>query len=118
MKLSERTDLPTDLQNVIRDLEELQKDPTKEMEALSKEIFVLDLVQIHDEIKERGYEKYFEYYSEEELEYLKERFFEINFEIGKRSARLEIAKNMKLSEVDPSVIQSTTGLDIEVINSL
>ncbi|MDW7661552.1 MAG: hypothetical protein SCL54_09070 [Bacillota bacterium] len=118
MKLSERTDLPPDLQNLIKDLEELQNDPTKEMEALSKEIFVLDLVQIHDEIKERGLEKYLEYYSGEELEYLKKKFFEINFELGKRSAALEIAKNMKLIGIEPSLIQSTTGLDIEVINSI
>jgi hypothetical protein len=36
MKLSERTDLPPELQDLIKDLEELQNDPTKEMEDLSK----------------------------------------------------------------------------------
>lgn len=110
MKLSERTDLPLVIQKAIKELEELQNDPNLQHEALNKEIFVLDMVQRFDDAMERGLTEGMEKGLKQGLEQGKEQ--------GKDQTKLEIAKNMKLIGIDPSLIQSTTGLDIEVINSL
>lgn len=106
MKLSERTDLPLVIQKAIRELEELQNDPNLQHEALNKELFVLDMVQRFDDAMERG------------LAEGMEKGIKQGIEQGKDENKIEIAKKMKLGGVDPSVIQSFTGLDIEVINSL
>ncbi|MDW7661546.1 MAG: Rpn family recombination-promoting nuclease/putative transposase [Bacillota bacterium] len=110
MKLSERTDLPLVIQKAIRELEELQNDPNLQHEALNKELFVLDMVQRFDDAMERGLA--------EGMEKGIKQGVKQGIEQGKDENKIEIAKKMKLGGIDPSVIQSFTGLDIEVINSL
>lgn len=90
MNFKDRTDLPEDVLKASEEYERIKDDPNLQMEALSKQIAILDYLQVIEDAENKG----------------------------DRNAKYEMAKRMKARGATIEFIVDTTGIDIETIEKL
>ncbi len=90
MDFKDRTDLPEGILKAIEAYERIKDDPNLQMEAVSKQIAILDYLQVIEDATNRGKAEY----------------------------NIEIAKNCKKLGVSIDIIAQATGLDLEIIEKL
>jgi len=98
MDYKDRTDLPEDVLKAIAEFERIKEDPDLQMEALSKQIAILDYIQGLEDATNKG---------------IKEGIKEGILEGLERTA-----KRMKEKGADIDYIIEMTGLDLETIEKL
>ncbi len=102
MDFKDRTDLPESILKAIEEFERIKDDPNLQMEAVSKQIAILDYMQVIEDAENKG-----------------EIRGEIKGEIkGDRNAKYEMIKKMKNRGLSLDFIVEITGLDLETIEKL
>ena len=106
MDFKDRTNLPEGIIKAIEEFERIKDDPNLQMEALSKQIAILDYMQVIEDATNKG-----------KAEGIKEG--ELKGEIkGDRNAKYEFVKNLKALGSSLEFIAQATGLDLETIEKL
>jgi len=90
MDFKDLTDLPKGVLEAIEAYERIKDDPNYQMEAVSKQIAILDYLQVIEDATNRG----------------------------KAENNIAIAKNCKNLGVNSDIIAQATGLDLETIEKL
>ena len=102
MRLKDRTDLPEDVLKAIEEYERIKDNPDLQMEALNKQMAIMDYIQRIDDATHKGES--------------------IGLAKGKAEGivetTLDIAKKLKEQGLDIVLIQTATGLDLDTINKL
>ena len=98
MDFKDRTDLPEGILKAIEEFERIKDDPNLQMEAVSKQIAILDYMQVIEDATNKGK-------AEGKIE-------------GKAENNIETAKNFKKLGVSSDIIAQATGLDLETIEKL
>ena len=106
MRLKDRTDLPEDVLKAIEEYERIKDNPDLQMEALNKQMAIMDYIQRIDDATHKGES--------------------IGLAKGKAEGKaegivettLDIAKKLKEQGLDIVLIQTATGLDLDTINKL
>lgn len=102
MDFKDRTDLPEGILKAIEEFERIKDDPNLQMEAVSKQIAIMDYMQVIEDAENRG-----------------EIIGEIKGEIkGDLNAKYEMVKKMKARGLTLDIIADMTGLDLETIEKL
>ncbi len=94
MDFKDRTDLPEGIIKAIEEFERIKDDPNLQMEAVSKQIAILDYMQVIEDAENKG---------------------EIR---GYRNSTYEMIKKMKARGLTLDFIAEITGLDLETIEKL
>ena len=92
MDFKDRTDLPEGILKAIEEFERIKDDPNLQMEAVSKQIAILDYMQVIEDATNKGK-------AEGKIE-------------GKAENNIETAKNFKKLGVSSDIIAQATGLEI------
>ena len=90
MDFKDRTDLPEGIIKAIEEFERIKDDPNLQMEAVSKQIAILDYMQVIEDAENKG----------------------------DRNAKCEMVKKMKARGLTLDFIAEITGLDLETIEKL
>jgi predicted transposase/invertase (TIGR01784 family) len=98
MDFKDRTDLPEGIIKAIEEFERIKDDPNLQMEAVSKQIAILDYMQVIEDATNKGK-------AEGEIK-------------GDRNAKYEMVKKMKARGSSLEYIADITGLDLETIEKL
>ncbi len=106
MDFKDRTDLPEGILKAIEEFERIKDDPNLQMEAVSKQIAILDYMQVIEDATNKGKE---EGKIEGKIEGLEE---------GDLRSKYEIVKNLKALGSSLEFIAQATGLDLEIIEKL
>lgn len=99
--LKTKDDLPEEILKALDELDKLSQDPNMRMEALNKEMWIRDqigLIKMAKDAEKKGRQE--------------------GRQEGSEEKTLIIAKNLKNLGIDTEIIQASTGLDVETINSL
>ena len=99
--LKTKDDLPEEILKALDELDKLSQDPNMRMEALNKEMWIRDqigLIKMAKDAEKKGRQE--------------------GRQEGSEEKTLIIAKNLKNLGIDTEIIQASTGLDFETINSL
>jgi predicted transposase/invertase (TIGR01784 family) len=102
MTLKDRTDLPEAVQKAIEEYERIKDDPNLQMEALNRQIAILDYIQRWDVARAEG---------------LAEGLAEGKAE-GIEEGIILVARNFKQQGLDYNAIAKATGLTLEFIEKL
>ncbi len=94
MTLKDRTDLPEAVQKAIEEYERIKDDPNLRMEALNRQIAILDYIQRWDDARAEGKAK------------------------GIEEGIILVARNFKQQGLDYNAIAKATGLTLEFIERL
>jgi len=98
MTLKDRTDLPEAVQKAIEEYERIKDDPNLRMEALNRQIAILDYIQRWDDARAEGL-------AEGKAE-------------GIEEGIILVARNFKQQGLDYNAIAKATGLSLESIEKL
>ena len=94
MNFKDRKDLPEGIIKAIEEFERIKDDPNLQMEAVSKQIAILDYMQVIEDATNKGKAE------------------------GKAENAEQIAKNCKNLGVSTDIIAQATGLDPDTIEKL
>lgn len=94
MDFKDRKDLPEGIIKAIEEFERIKDDPNLQMEAVSKQIAILDYMQVIEDATNKGKAE------------------------GKAENNIATAKNFKNLGVSSDIIAQATGLDLETIEKL